>query len=195
MNKRKGFFRVTLVLSILIGIITPFWFERIVGQIVIHVKFPDDWADMSSQQKQNHIDSLLSNNIRFSLLSETSQLKIREDLRKEYSTKVEMLLQDFRKKYPEYDDLDDLTLAEKLANKFPEYSDLARKVGILNEAKRRKLLTPNPLDVFMQPGWKESSLLGFLGFASIWLIYLFIRWVIIAFVIGGFKDKTSSTKG
>lgn len=37
-------------------------------------------------------------------------------------------IQNFRKKYPEYNDLDDLTLANKLAAKYPEYSDLPAKV-------------------------------------------------------------------
>ncbi len=37
-------------------------------------------------------------------------------------------LQKFREKYPGYDDLDDLTLATKLASKYPEYGDLLEKV-------------------------------------------------------------------
>lgn len=134
MNIPKGFFRLTLVLSILIGIITPFAHEWILGEIVIRIKFPDGWADMSSQQKQSHIDSLLSNNIRFSLLPETSQLKIRKDL----------------------------SLLSYRAN------------------------------VIIQPGWRELSLLAFIGFAFPWLIYLFIRWVIVAFIIGGFRHKANS---
>lgn len=37
-------------------------------------------------------------------------------------------IKNFRNKYPDYGDLDDLTLATKLATKFPEYSDLPDKV-------------------------------------------------------------------
>jgi flagellar biosynthesis chaperone FliJ len=38
-------------------------------------------------------------------------------------------LENFRKKFPEYSDIDDVTLAQKLASKYPEYSDLPGKVG------------------------------------------------------------------
>ncbi len=37
-------------------------------------------------------------------------------------------LEKFRQKYPEYNDMDDLTLATKLVEKYPEYSDLLDKV-------------------------------------------------------------------
>ncbi len=36
----------------------------------------------------------------------------------------------FREKYPEYGDLDDTTLAQKLASKYPEYGDLLGKVKV-----------------------------------------------------------------
>lgn len=242
----KTFFRVTLVLSILIGIITPFWSERILGQIVIHVKFPDDWADMSSQQKQNHIDSLLSSNIRFSLLPETSQLKIREDLRKKYVTakrwkitdsktgksifvigdapptqqdKIELLLEAERRGILPKEKrglLEEARRRELLTERAEIFdADAARKAGYSNQeiisylTKSRKFdvegarkaghteediikyLSSKPPDVIIQPGWIESSLLGFVGFASIWLIYLFIRWVIVAFIIGGFRHEAN----
>ena len=35
----------------------------------------------------------------------------------------------FRQKYPQYNDIDDATLANKLAQKYPQYSDLRDKVG------------------------------------------------------------------
>lgn len=38
-------------------------------------------------------------------------------------------IENFRTKYPEYDDMDDITLAEALAKKYPEYSDLPAKVS------------------------------------------------------------------
>ena len=37
-------------------------------------------------------------------------------------------IQTFRTKYPEYNDIDDSTLAKRLATKYPEYSDLPNKV-------------------------------------------------------------------
>ena len=44
----------------------------------------------------------------------------------------------FREKYPEYSDIDDVTLANKLASKYPEYSDLPNKVGSQPKQKPRK---------------------------------------------------------
>ena len=45
----------------------------------------------------------------------------------------------FRQKYPQYNDLDDETLAEKLATKYPAYADLPGKVqadlAIVTESK------------------------------------------------------------
>lgn len=38
-------------------------------------------------------------------------------------------------------------------------------------------------------GWRELTLLGFGGFAFVWLIYLFVRWIIIGFIVSGFKGK------
>lgn len=44
------------------------------------------------------------------------------------------------------------------------------------------------------PYWRELSFpifIGFIiGFAPVWLIYAFIRWVIIVFIVGGFKGKS-----
>ena len=40
----------------------------------------------------------------------------------------------FRQLFPEYDDLDNLTLAQKLASKFPEYQDMFK--GVKEISKR-----------------------------------------------------------
>jgi len=40
---------------------------------------------------------------------------------------------DFRKKFPEYYDLDTLTLAQKLASKLPEYQDTYRTIKEISE--------------------------------------------------------------
>jgi len=44
-------------------------------------------------------------------------------------------LQKFRQKYPEYNDMNDVTLATKLASKYPEYSDLLEKTKILQQTQ------------------------------------------------------------
>jgi hypothetical protein len=38
--------------------------------------------------------------------------------------------------------------------------------------------------------WNRLFLALSIGFASVWLIYAIIRWVVIAFIVGGFKHKT-----
>ncbi len=54
----------------------------------------------------------------------------------------------FREKYPEYSDLDDATLANKLAVKYPEYSDLPDKVRLESKPESKK------------PGWVEPVKVG-----------------------------------
>ena len=39
-------------------------------------------------------------------------------------------LNKFRQKYPQYNDIDDITLAKKLATKYPQYSDIAEKADV-----------------------------------------------------------------
>ena len=47
-------------------------------------------------------------------------------------------LQKLREKYPQYNDIDDATLANKIATKYPQYSDLVDKVGQVEQP------TPQP---------------------------------------------------
>jgi len=44
-------------------------------------------------------------------------------------------------------------------------------------------------------GWIELASLAFIGFASPWIVYLFIRWVVVGFIVGGFRDKTNPVGG
>ena len=53
-------------------------------------------------------------------------------------------LENFRRKYPQYNDLDDLTLATKLAAKYPQYSDLVEKVKRTTEKISPSTLLPKP---------------------------------------------------
>jgi len=44
--------------------------------------------------------------------------------------------------------------------------------------------------------WREIALCAFVGFASPWFIYLFIKFIVIGFIIRkGFKHKTNSIGG
>jgi hypothetical protein len=48
------------------------------------------------------------------------------------------VLDNFRKKYPDYDDMSDIDLATKLANKYPEYQDVLDSVKNTSEKKSNK---------------------------------------------------------
>ena len=44
-------------------------------------------------------------------------------------------------------------------------------------------------DIFPSIGWKAPIFVFIIGFASVWLLYAFIRWIIIGFIVRGFKSK------
>jgi hypothetical protein len=54
------------------------------------------------------------------------------------SVKPPMELFDFRETYPEYNDIDDYTLVEKLASKYPQYIELKKKVENYQNLIRKK---------------------------------------------------------
>ncbi len=76
-------------------------------------------------------------------------------------------IQNFRQKYPEYNDLDDATLATNLANKYPEYSDLPDKVK--GEGKTMREMIPvegvikKPPPRWVEPIGKAVEAIGLLG--------------------------------
>jgi hypothetical protein len=82
MNIRKGFLKFTLVLSILVGVITPICHERFFDKNEIDVTLPENWNRMSTQEKLDGLGGLLSKGTPFFLLSEIKQLNIRRHLKK-----------------------------------------------------------------------------------------------------------------
>jgi hypothetical protein len=93
MNIQKGFFRFTLVLSILFGIIIPLgheWFDK----SEVNVDLPQNWKRISIQEKLDSLDGLLSKNATFYLLSKIKQLNIRRQLRKMIVDKEDEVLKD-----------------------------------------------------------------------------------------------------
>lgn len=157
MNIKRGFFRLSLVLSILIGTMAPFCHEWIFDETsVVDANLPDKWENKSPQEKLSSIDSLLLDNSKFFALPKIEQLNIRRQLKESIISDVKSPKQPEKK-----DDLSFLPDQPKV-----------RFIGYFFSFKA---------------GWRELSLLAFVGFASPWLIYLFIRWVIIVFIAGGFK--------
>ena len=93
MNIRKEFFRFTLVLSILVGIITPLcheWFDK----SEVDVDLPENWKRMSIQEKLNNLDGLFSKNDTFFLLSKIKQLNIRRQFKKMIVDREDEVLRD-----------------------------------------------------------------------------------------------------
>lgn len=170
MNIRKGFFRLTLVLSIFIGIIAPFSHEWVFDEkSVVNIYFPDDWWNRSRQEKLKGTGLVFDTE--FLLLPKFKQLNIARQLKMKIISDEKL-----RPNKPQEKIVD--PLEKKIIDPF----DL-------------RFLPDKGYSFSFKAGWRELSLLAFIGFASPWLIYLFIRWAIVGFIVGGFKDKSKSPKG
>ena len=113
------------------------------------------------------------------------------------------LLQKFRYKYPEYNDLSDYDLLNRLAKKYPVWKDVLKKWEKETErvtpqsksppydiAKNSSFITTYTiLKIEDRINWTRLVLVGGKVFVFIWFIYAFIMWVIIGFIVGGFKNK------
>ena len=180
MNIRKGFFRITLVLSILCGILTLYFSENITSgirssrNIGIRIFLPSDWESKTLQEKLNSIDELL--------ILEKKNEKRKESVSMEEAWEAlgrSLSLADYSK----------LTSNEQQNVKMRlRYEIVSDEKKLPKNRERRNYY------VSSGPDWKELSLLLFIsfiiGFAPVWLIYAFTRWVIIAFIVGGFKVKS-----
>jgi hypothetical protein len=134
MNMRNGFLKFTLLLSILVGVLPPIFHEQFFDKNEIDVTLPDHWNRMSTQEKLDRLDGLLSKNAPFFLLSEIKQLNIRRHLKKMIvNNKDEVLRDGFHYSFGFHFNL----------------------------------------------GKEERSLLGLAGFASVWVLYIAVRVVIL----------------
>jgi len=89
----KGFFGFTLVLSILVGTITPFCHEML-GKSEVDINLPENWKEMSDQGKLNSLDGFFSKNATFPLISKIKQLSIRRQFKKIVVGKQDEVLRD-----------------------------------------------------------------------------------------------------
>jgi hypothetical protein len=87
------------------------------------------------------------------------------------------------------DPLDPLGLLDKERKpKAEEYENATP----IDKIDREKLPTYTILKKTVNPiKWNKFFYKMAIGFTSIWLIYAFIKWVMVFFVIGGFKSKTT----
>jgi len=192
MNLRKGFFRLTLVLSILIGIISAFvMMEREPALSDFDILF----REAESTNK--------------TLIKVNTMIKIQVEGRGvEYfpeGTPEEVILEKLRKKYPppnirtpeaptKKKDIFDIVSEESTQNKLHKEWEKATPIDpnkvVWDETP--KLPTYTVLKKTVNPiKWNKFFYEMAIGFASIWVIYVFIRWVVVFFVIGGFKGKAT----
>jgi hypothetical protein len=93
MFRSKNYFRFTLVLSVLVGVIIPFcheWFDpsEVDGEL------PENWKRISIQEKLNNVDGLFSKKATFLPLSKIKRLTIRKQFKKMIVDKEDELLRD-----------------------------------------------------------------------------------------------------
>lgn len=82
MNIRKVFLGLALVLSVLVGTITPLYHEWLFDKTEVDVTLPENWKRISVQEKLDSLDRLLSKNATFFLISKIRQLNIKRQLTK-----------------------------------------------------------------------------------------------------------------
>lgn len=235
MNKRKGFFRLTLVLSFLCGILTLYFPDNIFEHPTFRkskhrtVKIPllSDWGDKTRQEKLDIIDKLDTK------LRDWQKKRIQEEEeeRKKAAEEREKIAEEWEKAglNPWMTTVGELIKINKEREKrglpplplrpFPripgvgivdivyiDYYKLSPKEKLNVKKQLRGKITSGekemPKDkgrrnyyVSLSPDWKKISFLILttftMGFASVWLIYAFIRWVVIGFIMGGFKYKST----
>jgi len=200
MNKRKGFFRFTLVLSLLCGTLTLYFqvskeIKNEYGDVFrdkkINIPLPDDWKNKSVQEKLGALDddlifgALVLNgapveNPAFG--TAPVEVDSSPEAQENYEKDVEAQYESYRKKVAE-DFFSDLSPKEKqnLKEKLKE--------AIASDGERQDYL------VSLGPRWTKISLFilkaFIIGFLPVWLIYAFIRWVVMGFIARGFKGKST----
>ena len=92
MNIRRVFLGLTLVLSVLVGTITPLYHERLFDKCEVDVTLPENWKRISVQEKLDSLDRLLSKNAPFFLVPKIRQLNIRRQLTKMIINKEDDIL-------------------------------------------------------------------------------------------------------
>ena len=183
MNIQKGLLRLTLVISIFVGIMTAFLNELFFPRHSVTIEIPKHWQMELTEERRQELDGIVERMLR----------------KNESDQNIQAVVDDFKSKYGT------LPSKEKGSLKTIDYllnnSEFKRLSKIEQSNIKRQFMESIPeienvkefgkhllrIDYTFKPGWRELSLLAFAGFTSPWLIYLFIRWVIIAFVIGGFR--------
>ena len=145
MNIRKGFLRLTFIVSILVGIATMF-LNGLFPRHSITVEIPKYLQIKGESKKIDYLESSTD----FRQLPKIVQLNIKNQ---------------FIGAIEEIERIPEIRKDDEFRNKTLE------------------------MKITFMPGRRELGLLAFIGFVSVWLLYAFIRWVVIGFIIDGFRCK------
>jgi hypothetical protein len=152
MNIRKGFFRLTLVLSILVGIVSSFWvLEHTIEYDASHAVIEDVGDRL--EYKTSHEAGIVKRCLPYGLwIGLTNEERAR-------------------------------TVERYVKKHFPYDSDSLRQV----HSKTHESFGPD----YILYWWRHLALLTLPGFVTVWFIYGLTGWVIIPFIVRGFKDNSA----
>lgn len=94
LNIRKSFWRVTWVLSLLVGIILPLSYEWHFDKREVEIDLPENWRRMSKPEKISTLEKGLSKHTPFFLLAEIQQFNMRKQLIKMIGDKKDGIVRD-----------------------------------------------------------------------------------------------------
>ena len=94
MNVRENLLKLSLILSILIGVMIPVFHERFFDPINVDVHLPENWRRMSTQEKLDCMGGLLSADTPFPLLAKIRQWNIKKQFKKMIVDKRDEVLRD-----------------------------------------------------------------------------------------------------
>ena len=200
MNKRKGFFRLTLVLSLLCGILALYLPDNVFEDTVfwnrtVTIALPGDWGDKTVQEKLdliNNLDIKLGDWEEKREQERRKQRKFEREMRKEYGLEF-----GHTSGFSSEVGIDELLLfyfnlspreKQNVKEKLKEEIISGEKFIPMDKEKREYWVS-------LGPDYTKISLLILaaftIGFALVWIIYAVIRWVVIGFIAGGFKDRST----
>lgn len=199
MNIRKGFFRLTLVVSFLCGILGILTVLNISDVNrgnelrTTHIPLPRDWKNKTLQEKLDMIDKL--------------DTELRDWMKKGFQEDKEAGEKAIKEKKPLWVPAWERAVPHWETNYYELSPREKREVkeqlrGQITSDEKKMPWDRESYSYFVHlrpvspdsPNWIKRSfsiLTGFtIGFAPVWLIYAFIRWVVIGFIVGGFGGKS-----
>jgi len=191
MNKRKGFLRLTIVLSIVVAIIIPFYMKDAFRHTICEAEEkvyespnPPEYQVPGSVGRQGYGGLKPPIDIGGHPVQPPKPPKVTFT----FSTPSNGVVRSTRKVMFKCNGKLSLVMNVEGLNKI--FEDNLGKIAV--EKSEGAYITYSytilgEKDVFE---WKGFIGMGIKSFILVWFVYAFIRWVIIAFVVGGFKNKS-----